>query len=234
MAYSEFRGNIFASKAQTLVNTVNCVGAMGKGVALEFRRRYPNMFEEYRRVCAERKLLPGQILPYRKESPWIMNFAVKDDWRYPSRMEWVESCLRKFVESYRRLGIESIAFPWIGAMNGKLPWDKVHALMRRYLEDLPGINIEVIEFDASASDPLFEVLKQIAATISFQEAAYHAEISESSAASVFHGIVSGRVTSMATITSLDRLGDKTIDRIYSFAKKVQTRAILPNIQSSFI
>lgn len=65
MSYREIEGNLFASGAQALVNTVNCVGFMGKGVALEFRRRFPAMFDEYHRACVEGRLRPGQILPFR-------------------------------------------------------------------------------------------------------------------------------------------------------------------------
>jgi O-acetyl-ADP-ribose deacetylase (regulator of RNase III) len=114
---------------------------MGKGVALEFRRRFPEMFEEYKKTCASGLLRPGQILPYTKQRPWILNFAVKDDWRYPSKMEWVDSCLRKFAKNYRRLRIHSIAMPWIGAMNGRLPWEDVHAVIRRHLEHLEDVDI---------------------------------------------------------------------------------------------
>src|SRR5438876_270663 len=97
MPLKEYKGNLFNSSAQTLVNTVNCVGIMGKGVALEFRRRFPEMFETYRQMCEQGLVKPGQILPYKKGSPWILNFAVKNDWKHPSRMEWVESCLERFV-----------------------------------------------------------------------------------------------------------------------------------------
>ncbi len=120
-------------QAQCLVNTVNCVGVMGKGVALEFRRRFPAMFEEYHRICDAGTLRPGQILPYRKGQPWILNFAVKDDWKHPSKIEWVESCLNKFVASYRKLEIRSVAMPWLGAMNGRLEWNQVHSLIHSYL-----------------------------------------------------------------------------------------------------
>src|SRR5437588_12069599 len=111
MPLVELKGNLFNSTAQTLVNTVNCVGVMGKGIALEFRLRFPEMFETYRKVCEDRKLRPGQILPYRKAHPWILNFAVKDDWKHPSRLEWVEACLERFAANYRQLGITSVAFP---------------------------------------------------------------------------------------------------------------------------
>jgi O-acetyl-ADP-ribose deacetylase (regulator of RNase III) len=234
MAYREFKGNIFASRAQTLVNTVNCVGVMGKGVALEFRRRFPCMYAEYRRVCVAKNLLPGQILPFRKETPWILNFAVKDDWKHPSRMEWVESCLRKFVDSYKRLGIKSVAMPWIGAMNGKLPWSEVHNLMRLYLQNLPEIDIEVIEFDPLAPDPLFDILKQMSESKGSNEFALQAEISESSASAIFDAIRTGRASSMSTLSELDRLGNKTIERLYCFTRQIQLKAALPDMQSTLI
>ncbi len=158
MSYIEKKGNIFNTNAMTVVNTVNCVGAMGKGIALEFKLRYPEMFKEYQKFCFERRLRPGQILPYRKSTPWILNFAIKDDWKDPSKEEWIEETLSKFCSSYKQLGITSIAFPWMGAMNGGIPIETIKFLTRKYLKDLSDIDIEVYEFDSSASDPLFEQL----------------------------------------------------------------------------
>ena len=83
-------GNIFNSTADAIVNTVNCVGIMGKGLALNFKNRYPEMYRAYRFVCNKRQLRPGMILPYSKlndSEPLILNFAVKDHWRNPSRYE---------------------------------------------------------------------------------------------------------------------------------------------------
>jgi len=161
MSYKEVKGNIFNSKAQALVNTVNCVGVMGKGIALEFRRRYPIMFSEYKDVCENGKLKPGQILPYKHQDIWILNFAIKNDWKQPSKIEWLESCLREFINSYREMGIKSIAFPWMGAMNGGIPLQKIKEITRNYLSNLPDIDIEVYDFNPDASDPLFEKLNNI-------------------------------------------------------------------------
>ena len=101
MSYQELSGNIFSSKCQVLVNTVNCVGDMGKGIVLEFKRRFPEMEIEYKKFCASNELRPGGILPFRKNTPWIFNFAVKDHWRYPSKEIWVEDCLSKFRDNYK-------------------------------------------------------------------------------------------------------------------------------------
>ena len=105
MAYKEISGNIFNTKAMAVVNTVNCVGAMGKGIALDFKLRFPEMFKEYQRICFQHLLKPGQILPYKKSNPIILNFAIKDDWKDPSKVEWIEETLQKFVDNYKKLGI---------------------------------------------------------------------------------------------------------------------------------
>lgn len=161
MSYIEKKGNIFNSKAMAVVNTVNCVGAMGKGIALEYKLRFPEMFEEYQQICFQKQLKPGQILPYRKSSPWVLNFAIKDNWKYPSKVEWIEETLIKFKNSYKQLGVKSVAFPWMGAMNGGIPIDIIKSIMRKHLAKIEDIDIEVYEFDISATDPLFEKLKTL-------------------------------------------------------------------------
>src|SRR5574344_248556 len=161
MAYKEISGNIFNTKAMAVVNTVNCVGAMGKGIALDFKLRFPEMFKEYQRICFQHLLKPGQILPYKKSSPIILNFAIKDDWKDPSKVEWIEETLQKFVGNYKNLGITSIAFPWMGAMNGGLPIEVIKELTRKHLSKLEDIDIEVYDFDLNVPCPLFVALKKI-------------------------------------------------------------------------
>lgn len=161
MSYLEKKGNIFNSSAMAVVNTVNCVGAMGKGIALDFKLRFPEMFKEYQRICFRHILKPGQILPYTKSKPIILNFAIKDDWKDPSREEWIEETLQKFVENYRALGITSIAFPWMGAMNGGIPFETIQNLTRKYLSNLEDIDVEVYEFDPDEPCALYKSLKRI-------------------------------------------------------------------------
>ena len=215
MAYREYKGNLFASGAQTLVNTVNCVGVMGKGVALEFRYRFPRMFDEYKRTCEAHLLHPGQILAYRKEYPWILNFVVKNDWRHASRIEWVESCLQKFVESYRRLAITSIALPWIGAMNGRLPWHQVHLLIRSYLSNLPDLSVELIEFDPSSPDPLYQRLITIVSQMTVWEFAAATSLTEYASMRVINS-VRGQARSLSEIISSAELGKKSVASLYEF------------------
>lgn len=153
-------GNIFNTKAQTVVNTVNCVGVMGKGIALVFKLRYPFMFEVYQKYCRQNLISVGKLWIYKGDinDPWVLNFPTKTHWKLPSEYEYIERGLQKFVETYKEKGITSIAFPLLGANNGGLNKDKVMEIMTTYLSkcDIP---VEIYEYDPSAPDDLFENFK---------------------------------------------------------------------------
>lgn len=127
------KGDIFDSKAQVIVNTVNCQGVMGKGLALAFKERFPDMFQDYQQDCKAGKLRIGKPTIYKKSTPWILNFPTKNHWRYPSKLEYLEKGLEFLLAHYKKVGITSIAFPKLGAQNGKLSWDEVGPLMAKYL-----------------------------------------------------------------------------------------------------
>ncbi len=146
-------GNIFDSRCECLVNTVNCVGVMGKGVALEFKKRYPGNYKDYVSRCAKKELRPGQPYFYRDNGRLILNFPTKDHWRMPSKLRDVEEGLDWFLAHYREYGVESVAFPPLGCGNGGLSWEEVGPLMYRKLKGLP---IEV-EAYAPYGTPLSEL-----------------------------------------------------------------------------
>lgn len=131
------KGDLFSSPAQVLVNTVNTVGVMGKGIALEFKNRYPEMFKVYQKKCQEKNFDIGNLLLWKKEDKWVLLFPTKKHWRSPSKIEYIERGLKKFVQSYEELGIESIAFPRLGCGNGGLDWNIVRPIMEKYLKNLP-------------------------------------------------------------------------------------------------
>ncbi len=142
------RGSIFDAGTQVIVNTVNCQGVMGKGLALAFKQRYPEMFPVYQQECREKKLRIGRPTLYQRSRPWILNFPTKDSWRANSKLEYIEKGLQYFASHYKRAGITSIAFPKLGAQNGKLSWDEVGPLMAQYLGPLDiTVSIYVAEGD---------------------------------------------------------------------------------------
>jgi len=138
------QGDIFESKAQTLVATVNCVGVMGKGLAKEFKDRFPEMFKEYVRVCKRGELRQGVLFIHDELDKKILCFPTKDNWKGPSKYEFIEAGLKNLQENYSKWGIASIAIPPLGSGLGGLDWKKVKDLIIKYMKDLP-IEIEVYE-----------------------------------------------------------------------------------------
>lgn len=130
-------GDIFDSPAQVIVNTVNTVGVMGKGLALSFKQRYPGMFEAYRNACEKHQLTTGKLMLFYAPDHWLLLFPTKENWRNPSKLEYIEKGLYKFVSTYADKSITSIAFPRLGCGNGELNWDEVRPLMEKYLKPLP-------------------------------------------------------------------------------------------------
>ena len=130
-------GDLFASKAQTLVNTVNCVGVMGKGVALEFRKRFPEMYKDYVARCARREVHLGEPYLFRTlVPPWILNFPTKDHWRSVSRLSDIVVGLEYLLRHYREWGITSLAVPPLGCGQGQLDWRVVGPTLYAYLDRL--------------------------------------------------------------------------------------------------
>lgn len=130
-------GDIFQSDAQTLVNTVNCVGIMGKGIALEFKKRFPDMFDDYLARCKRGEVRLGQPYLYRRLLiPWVLNFPTKDHWRSVSRLDDIVRGLEFLERHYKDWGIESLAVPPLGCGHGQLEWRVVGPTLYRHLSRL--------------------------------------------------------------------------------------------------
>jgi len=131
-------GDILKSKAHTLINTVNCVGIMGKGIAAAFKKLYPEMFEDYVKRCERREIKPG--IPYLFKAslfpPQIINFPTKSHWRAASRVEDIEKGLKILAAKYKEWSVKSIAVPPLGCGNGQLLWETVGPLIFKYLSKL--------------------------------------------------------------------------------------------------
>lgn len=130
-------GDILQSKAQTLINTVNCVGVMGKGIALEFKTRFPDMYEDYVKRCEQGEVKLG--VPYLYKTlypPQIINFPTKEHWKSISRLSDIERGLKHLFENYREWGVTSLAIPPLGCGNGQLEWRVVGPLIYRFAKDM--------------------------------------------------------------------------------------------------
>lgn len=138
--------NIFESSAEALVNPVNCVGVMGKGLALQFRQAYPENFQAYAQVCARGEVRPGRVLVYETglvQPRWIINFPTKRHWRDRSRLEDIEAGLVDLVRVVRELGIRSIAVPPLGCGLGGLDWGEVRPRIEAALGSLEGVEVQI-------------------------------------------------------------------------------------------
>lgn len=131
-------GNLFEADAQTLVNPVNCVGVMGKGLALQFKKRFPDMFQDYVQRCKQHEMKLG--FPYLYQAPhppYILNFPTKDHWRSKSSLGAITDGLAHLIEHYDVWGITSLAVPALGCGLGQLAWHDVQPVLRQYLDTLP-------------------------------------------------------------------------------------------------
>ncbi|MDZ8081246.1 MAG: macro domain-containing protein [Nostoc sp. DcaGUA01] len=146
----EFKqGNLLEEKTEALVNTVNCVGVMGKGIALQFKQAYPENFRLYEQACRVGKVQPGKMFTVATGSllnpKYIINFPTKRHWRNNSKIEDIQSGLVALVQEVQELGITSIAMPALGCGNGGLNWDEVKPLIESAFAQLPDVQVIIFE-----------------------------------------------------------------------------------------
>lgn len=149
------RGNLLEADAEALVNTVNCVGVMGKGIALQFKQAFPANYDEYRKVCKAEQLTPGTVLVHQTgvlgNPRYIINLPTKNHWRGKSRIEDVRSGLRALVDTIARLEIKSVAVPPLGCGYGGLRWADVRELIEESFQSMPDVRVLVFEPAAAPS-----------------------------------------------------------------------------------
>jgi len=143
----ETKGNLLKADAEALVNTVNCVGHMGKGIALQFKQAYPDDFKAYAKACRSGEVVPGRMFIHETgllmNPKYIMNFPTKRHWRGPSRLKDIETGLEALARDIERLGIKSVAVPPLGCGNGGLDWGVVRPMIVRAFERLPDVRVMV-------------------------------------------------------------------------------------------
>ncbi len=143
------QGDLFQDRAQALVNPVNCVGVMGKGIALQFKEKFPDNFKEYAQACRWNRVRPGRMFVFDTYRPqahqYIINFPTKRHWRDSSRIEDIEAGTIALAGEIRDRRIESIAIPALGSGLGGLDWNRIRAILESGLRGLEGVRITIYE-----------------------------------------------------------------------------------------
>ncbi len=208
------RGNIFTSKAKVLVNTINCEGVMGAGIAYEFRLRYPDMYERYRFLCEEKMIDIGLLWLYKTKDRAILNFPTKRSWKQPSKIEYIEKGLEKFVKSYKNRKIKSIAFPLLGADRGGMDKEEVLEVMERYLGKCEDIDVEIWEFDPKAKDELYDEFVKLFVNGNKTVIKEKTGLSDGQIEKIRKALTRDDVNSVNSLLKVKGLGEKTIEKVF--------------------
>lgn len=142
-------GNILRNEAEALVNTVNCVGFMGKGIALQFKKAYPDNYNAYKKACDASEMKPGHMFVFETGSminpKYIINFPTKRHWKGNSRLGDIQDGLKALIEEVKKLGIQSIAVPPLGCGLGGLHWHVVRPMIERAFAEIPTVKVFLFE-----------------------------------------------------------------------------------------
>lgn len=210
-------GNIFTSKCQTIVNTVNCVGVMGAGIALECKLRYPLMFQRYVDLCQDNKINIGTLWIYKSTDRWILNFPTKQHWKFPTKEEYLNAGLQKFIETYAAKGIESIAFPVLGAQNGGLSQSRSIEIMESYLRHC-SIRIEIYKYDPLALDDLFVKFKESMLAGELDELKNVTGLSAQYVERIRNALQDPNMRQLNQLAQVKGIGDRTLEKAFAFVR----------------
>jgi O-acetyl-ADP-ribose deacetylase (regulator of RNase III) len=161
MAVEIAKGDLLEQRVDAIVNAVNTVGVMGKGIALQFRRKWPANYKAYEAACKRKEVVPCKMFVFENgglvEPKYIINFPTKRHWRQPSRMSDIECGLVDLVFQVKSLKIKSIAIPSLGCGNGGLSWSDVKSRIEAAFEELPEVNVKL--FAPATDDRIRELVK---------------------------------------------------------------------------
>lgn len=220
----ERTGNIFTTECQTIVNTVNCVGVMGAGIAYEFRLRENDMFSKYQELCKSKTIDIGILWIYRAQDFNILNFPTKNDWKFPSKKEYLERGLQKFVDTYKQKGVTSIAFPLLGADRGGINPDESLQIMTKYLSRCD-IDVEIWHFDPSAKDDLYEEFKAILQNIDDDTIKKESKIRVDIVKKIREALENPNINSLSGLLRVKGVGDKSLEKLFIYVKNYQQNNI---------
>lgn len=216
--------NIFTTECQTIVNTVNCFGIMGAGIALECRYRYPEMFERYKEMCDKKLLDIGKLYLYQSNTKWILNFPTKNHWKFPTKPIYLEKGLLKFKETYEQKKIKSIAFPLLGAQNGGLSKDESLELLQKHLKGIE-IPIEIYIYKENASDDLFNIFKTAFLSNNLDNLKRLTDLKSNQIKKIIDILENEDLKNMGQLSSFKGIGETTISKCFIYAMRPDIKNI---------
>lgn len=228
-------GNIFKTQHQTIVNTVNCVGVMGAGIALECRYRYPAMYQQYQRFCEEGKIDIGVLWIYKAQDRWVLNFPTKKHWKYPSKESYLHLGLRKFIDTYEMKQIQSAAFPVLGGQHGGLAVEKSLEIMQHYLSQCT-IPIEIYKYDPCASDDIYDEFKEYFNALDLQVIKKITGLRADYVEKIRVALQDPDIRQLNQLAQVQGIGDKTLEKAFSFirnASLIQQKPIQHGLELDF-
>lgn len=213
------KGNIFTTNCQTIVNTVNCVGVMGAGIAFEFRLRYPDMYEQYVKLCKNGSIQIGKLWIYKvNDKQWILNFPTKKDWKNPSKIEYLEKGLKKFKETYKEKGIKSIAFPLLGASHGRISEEKSLDILKKYLTNCD-IPIEIWFYEKYEKDDLYLEFRRLFNFIDERKLAKNSGIRIDFVRKVKKALERDNINNLRSLIRVKGIGEVTLEKSFRYIMK---------------
>lgn len=221
-------GNIFTTECQTIVNTVNCFGIMGAGIALECRYRYPEMFERYKDMCDKKLLDIGKLYLYQSNTKWILNFPTKNHWKFPTKPIYLEKGLLKFKETYEQKKIKSIAFPLLGAQNGGLSKDESLELLQKHLNGIE-IPIEIYIYKENASDDLYNIFKTAFLSNNLDGLKRLTDLKSNQIKKIVDILKNEDLNNMGQLSSFKGIGETTISKCFNYAMRPDIKNIQTNL-----
>ena len=175
------------------------------------------MHEKYIELCNKNQIDIGLLWIYKSSEKWILNFPTKKHWKHPSKNEYLHSGLKKFVSTYKEKGIESIAFPLLGADKGGIPQEESLFIIQHYLESLD-IEIEVYRYSSSANDDLYEATKKWLLSQDVEYISQSTKLRKDYVAKVIDAMQSQDIHQLNQLGQIKGIGIKTLEKIFNFAQ----------------
>lgn len=227
-SFVDLSGNIFESKAEVIVVTVNCVGVMGAGIALDAKYRWPEIKNKYVNECAEGRFSIGDIFWGQTNKQHVALFPTKNHWKLPSKIDYLEFGLSTLRNDLVKKSFRSIAVPQLGCSNGGLDWKDVRPKIVRSLDNVPDLKVELWSFHSNFIDVDFSRFRIIFLELEPKNAAKWLGCSKKSESLIRETLRNDKITNFTHIFNVEGIGSKTLERIYRAALSNKH----PSIQTS--